>query len=324
MLEVNFGCDPEFIMFSHKVLDKSSGLTLPYIVPPAALIEDAGVKVTHKKDKKVLIEADEYQYSEDGAAIELQMNPTTDSEVFFDRIQDSLGNLASYASKYSLSIYKGVTGFFDLDTYWASRGTAFRNCVRFGCDADLVPQDYIERGLAEEGCEIDASKHPYRYCGGHIHMQALDSNPYLFIDNWEYAAILFDSLTGLINTALITDERLPEEYLRLTHYGKPGRVRLQIYDESKDIHGIEYRVMSNAWVHDKSLTFKLLDSLRASVEVMYNGLGREYYQRICKYVPNIYKAIITADTQYAKNLLELHTIPALQSISGISLDISSD
>jgi hypothetical protein len=109
---------------------------------------------------------------EDGAAFEFTVPPSTDFREVWERVQEC-AELTSQRilSRFpedcapTLSFLPAVA--FDVER-WAEEGEAFHWATRFGCDPQRDAFD-IER----EDRVIDASQHPWRYMGGHIHMSGV-------------------------------------------------------------------------------------------------------------------------------------------------------
>jgi len=301
-----FGTDPE--AFVYKEMVETEFGKIPIIIPPAALIADHNFPMEQIEDKKVLHKGDGFQWSEDGAAIEMQIKPHTSISGFYEQVQTGIQSLKIYLKDNGeLRLWINPLGFFDIDKYWKGRGEDFRMCVIFGCDPDQFPEKYVEIGLenpAEVG-EIDVSNHSYRYGGAHVHIQAPKSKPTIFFRNWEFCATIFDFFAGMLNTTFQRNQAtIIAEKARLLHYGKPGRIRLQTYNPEEKEYGIEYRVMSNSWLEDKDKTRKLLNTLDLAALVVENNLAEKFVNDFDKLIPDMYNTVITLDQKSAKNIFE--------------------
>lgn len=322
-LSHNMGCDPEVFIF-----DSGKYSVIPDIIPPAALVADYGIEFKEVDGKKVFIKGADYQWSEDGAAIELQMQPANDSNEFCRRVSSSLKGLSNWLGDIStkvglpLSFSKTPLGNFDTDKYWKGRGEEFQDCVRFGCDPDQFPGMYIDMGLdVPSRGEIDVSTHPYRYGGGHLHIQAIETNPKVYFPIWEYAAVVFDFIVGMTNTKEPrSNDVVKQERARLEYYGKPGRIRLQAYNPKKGLFGIEYRVMSNYWlstintdfwsygVNAQSIGVALIDKLLVAADVAAtlcetDGLAEIFVKEHEALIPAVYDSIMTLNKTRATEIL---------------------
>lgn len=290
-----FGTDPEAFIFDRNIPDPKLG-PIPNIIPPIALVKDFGATYIEIKGKKVLLSGDNFQWSEDGAAIELQMSPTNDPVVFWNRLQDAKLYLNLFLKPFNLkaSTYVPV-GYFDVKTYWKNRDEDFQSCVIFGCDPDRFPNMYMQMGLDKAvSKEINVSKHTYRYGGGHIHIQAPKKTPEIYINNWPTASIVFDFLAGLGN---VTAQRSPImkklEKFRLKYYGRPGRIRLQMYSQKPKLYGIEYRVLSNYWTRDYGTTYRNLMLLDIAASIIEKEQAQKFIGTFEKDIPQMYRSIVT-------------------------------
>lgn len=301
-LEHTFGTDPEVFVYEDLV-QTQYGL-IPEIIPPAALVEDFGMKLEPIKDKKVLISGNGFQWSEDGAAIEMQIDPQKTVRDFFGTVNRGINSLTNFLAPHGLKVWAKPLGHFDTKKYWEERGEEFQLCVVFGCDPDEFPMKYFDLGLEgkDHTEELDVSTHEFRYGGAHIHIQAPITDPKIYFKNWDTTAICFDFLVGMLNT---TFKRRPDiikyEKARLEYYGKPGRIRLQIYDKKNEIYGIEYRVMSNHFIRNFPMTRSLIHvmDLAASIAEIE---GERFAHDMDKLIPDMYNALITLDKKEAGSI----------------------
>lgn len=299
------GTDPE--AFIYRDSKRIGDYTIPVVIPPAALIEDFDMPFEIIKDKKVLLKDEidgNFQWSEDGAAIELQMLPTNSISEFTTRLSQAKRVLQTYLRKLGLSaVTNKPLGYFDLENYWKNRDDNFQSCVIFGCDPDIFPDLYLDMGLDKESEEIDATKHEYRYGGGHIHIQSPEENPYSYIENWSYMSIVFDFIVGVQNVLLSrNNQEIDMEMKRLEYYGRPGRVRLQSYDPDNEIFGIEYRPLSNLWTSKPQFTKLLLRSMDTAAGIVDDKYGEQFVDHFMKSIPDMYETLLTLDTKRAKEL----------------------
>ena len=303
-LKHNFGTDPE--VFVYKELIKTEFGNIPIIIPPAALIEDFNFPFEMIEDKKVLLSGKTFQWSEDGAAIEMQTAPTKSANKFVNTIGKGIITLKRYLAPHNLKVWINPLGYFDIEKYWKNRGEEFRMCVIFGCDPDEYPEIYYDLGLEEnkETQEIDVSNHPYRYGGAHVHIQAPKSEYTMFFKHKEFAPIIFDFLAGMLNTQF---KRVPSvilaEKARLIYYGRPGRFRLQTYDIDNNIFGFEYRVMSNSWLGKNSNTMSLLNVLDLATLIIQKGAAEKFVKDHEELIPEVYRTIIELDQANATEIL---------------------
>ncbi len=240
MFDTNFGTDPEVFIVDGNLS----------CVPPASLREDHGFQFL---DEITLVQEDDYKIIEDGAATEINVDPSNNIDILYDRIARAIEGVRKFASDtFGLGIKVSPAVQFDTEKFWNERGEEFRSCVMFGCDPDLD----IYSG--EYSPEIAADEVPERFGGGHIHMQAPENDNDLFENTYYYTTRLMDILVGSTAVAIKRDdsELIKEELKRLQYYGRPGKIRLQNYPTG--VKGIEYRTPSNFWIKDKTSANLLL------------------------------------------------------------------
>jgi hypothetical protein len=250
MFNTFFGTDPEIF-----VVDDGGNC-----VPPAALREDFGLEFV---DEKTLLNGDEWSIIEDGAATEINLEPTDNSDVMNKRLEDAINGVTSFMKdNYNLDTFIFPTVPFDIIKYWKERGEEFKDCVRFGCDPDLD----IYSGKYSE--EVTADDVPERFGGGHIHMQAPPDNMGFFDEAYYHTTILLDVLVGNSAVAFKRPNRewIDAEKKRLKYYGRPGKIRLQEYPDGTK--GIEYRTPSNFWITNPKVANGLLTLMNTVFNVV--------------------------------------------------------
>jgi hypothetical protein len=310
MIERFYGSDPEYFIYS-EYKQTASGL-IPDIIPPASLITDFNVPFTlSKNNKRILIEKPEYRWIEDGAAIELNYknpikNPSDFYSIAYGAFRDLNYLLDGISYKVTNKRFKVSTellGYFDLNKYWKSRDKSFTDCVRFGCDPDIFPKYYLFSGFEKENCKIiDASKHEYRYAGGHIHIQNMSSNSDVYLDNIELAPIIFDFIVGTTNVMINRDFKIiNQEKARLKYYGRPGRIRIQKYSPRKN--GIEYRPPSNQWLNNPYFINSIITSANIASTIIENNKASDFFYRFQDKITDMWYALTKHDKVLSKTLL---------------------
>jgi hypothetical protein len=311
-LSHNFGTDPEAFVYQELVQTQYGNI--PEIIPPAALVEDFGMKTVQVKDKKVLTSGFGFQWSEDGAAIEMQIEPQNTVRNFFTTVNRGINHLQQFLRPFGLNVWTKPLGHFDTKKYWENRGEDFQLCVVFGCDPDEFPMQYFELGLEgkDHTEELDVSSHEFRYAGAHVHIQAPIVSPSIYFDKWDTTAICFDFFVGMLNT---TFRRKPEiltyEKARLEYYGKPGRIRLQIYNHKENVYGIEYRVMSNHWMRNFPMTRALLYSMDLAATIAERE-GERFVEDKHKLISDMYSALVNMDQESAGKIYKKSMAWALE------------
>jgi len=185
-------------------------------------------------------------------------------------------------------------------------------CIPFQVqsDPDEFPETYYHLGLEKnlEVEEIDVSKHPYRYGGAHVHIQAPKSKSNMFFVYKEFTPIVFDFLAGILNTKFRRNQSLiTAEKARLNHYGRPGRFRLQSYDIDNNIFGFEYRVMSNSWLGNPKKTESLLYILEIATLIVQKGLAEKFVKDHEELIPEVYRIIRELDQSKATDIMIRNT-----------------
>lgn len=182
----------------------------------------------------------------DGLQVELHPSPAHCRETFAGNIQNCLvttqQHIRTKNKKYRLS-NKFVV---DLTEEVLKRLTP--EDLAIGCEPDKT----AHTGAAK-ACTIDGTKHFKRYAGGHLHFGGSSSDDpavKTLQKNIEESIILMDYLVALPWVLLDHSDANKE---RRKVYGRAGAYRVQP-------HGLEYRVLSNAWMNHPalmSLTFLL-------------------------------------------------------------------
>jgi hypothetical protein len=300
-----FGSDPEFFIYATN--KQTACGYIPDIIPPASLITDFGVKFTlSNNNKRILLEDTNYRWIEDGAALELNYKkPFNDTKEFYQVTNDAISNIRYLLSSVNRNfiLSKEVLGHFDIEKYWKNRDKSFTDCVRFGCDPDVFPQLYLMTGFEKENCKIvDASKHEYRYAGGHIHIQNMSKNSDVYLNNLELAPIIFDFFIGTTNVLCNRDNRiLEQEKARLKFYGRPGRIRIQQYSPRKN--GIEYRPPSNQWLNSVYNINSILASVNIAASIIENDNASKFFYKFQDKINDMWTALTTHNKILSLNIL---------------------
>lgn len=311
-MKTKFGTDPEFF-----AVDTNKESPYPYIVPPAALIMDGNMPYVEKhtvtadgrpKIVKVIHAEDTFSIIEDGAAFEINIEPTSEINVFGIRLNTAKKKLKELLEPYGLGLMDDIVGFFDVSNFWDGRGAEFKDCVTFGCDPDrsLYRDLHTEKGNKplelEEGGEVDVSTYPYRFGGGHLHIGVPnywlgDGN--LLSTTCYGISYMFDALVHTRNVVLHEgdNEAIEKELVRLEHYGSPGRFRLQP-------HGFEYRPLSNWWLREASTRKEILEVAEKIVWYIRNGGERSIDLFMNRFFDNrkeLYSALKSFDMDYCNS-----------------------
>lgn len=167
--------------------------------------------------------------------------------------------------------------------------------TRFGCDPD---EDLYN--LDVECRTEDASQHPWRYCGGHIHVSG---SPVIAQD--PHMAIACMVITAGLAATAFSD--VPElERQRLYRYGRPGKFRIQNYGITNPFGedyalGVEYRTPSCRWAGNWEIAQKVLRWAEIGItHLLETPLGKELHDELRE--PAI-SAILSTDQKLAGELL---------------------
>jgi len=178
---------------------------------------------------------------------------------------------------------------------WKNESETFQLCNQFGCDRDWDAFD------TERDCKVlDASKHPERYGGGHIHISGVEA-----IKKEPISAI--HSLALTVGLAAVAYTDTPElDRQRTFLYGKPGKYRPQsyghLYNEIPHTDaGIEYRTPSNRWTENWELGRRIFEAAEVGIKYLLEG------KLIDELLPELRipatEAILNCNQELAKELI---------------------
>lgn len=293
MAKILYGTDPE----KEAVYERDGEL---YALPPYFFRKYLGVQATDDPNHPVFLEGDGWKVHEDGANFEFSIRPSHNPRDLFDTVKQAEkaleDNILKLFPEHCLpNVHSLPTVNWDVDR-WQNEGEDFFMSTQFGCDPDEDVWD-----SEAEGSIMDASKFPFRFCGGHLHLSGspkIAEDPHLAIRCMAYTA-------GLAAVAFSDVPRLERD--RTFLYGKPGKFRVQNYGVNNPFGpdyaaGIEYRTPSTRWTGVWEIAQKVLSWAEIGVkELLENGLGAELDEKLEK--PAI-RAILKADQESALELLE--------------------
>lgn len=182
----------------------------------------------------------------------------------------------------------------------------------FGCTPSFSAYPPSEKQLQID--TVDAREYRVRAAGGHIH---LGHTQIPKMDDHRELVMLLDIIVG--NTCVLIDRDKGNRERRKL-YGRAGEYRLPPY-------GIEYRTLSNFWLHSSQLTSLVFGLCRLALSV-YFGTNKECVKAFLEACPieDIQKAINTNSYLLALknyNKLEPLIAKALGSYSHETYAISS-
>jgi hypothetical protein len=240
MSKLKFGADPEFAAVYEEDGEK-------FILPPVVLRSDFNCEFEENDRHPIFKRYGDTYVHEDGAAFEMSTPPSHDWREIWNKINEVKEIFGrEVLSRYPVcnpALYSLPAVKYQVDT-WINRGPEFQMATMFGCDPD---QDVYNTKVK---CKvIDATRHPWRYMGGHIHASGLKE-----IEESPLIAIRCMVITaGLAATAFTDVPDLEKE--RLFLYGKPGKFRVQNYPSGEV--GIEYRTPSTRWTDNLFMAEKV-------------------------------------------------------------------
>jgi hypothetical protein len=134
--------------------------------------------------------------------------------------------------------------------------TADREYVSLGCKPSL-------NAYGDHGREVPNPRElPFRFAGGHVHIGCNsynnddDRDKYNIKRNHKALVKAIDACMGMASVAMFDSIDSP---IRRQYYGLAGEYRLPK-------HGLEYRVLSNAWLMHPALAHWVFDMCRASMQ----------------------------------------------------------
>lgn len=295
-LNLLWGSDPE--MGASYVRDGNM-----YILPPYFFRKYRGVPVELDENHPthpVFLRGDGWMVHEDGAAFEMAVTPSENFRDLWERIQQgaaAVGReiLSQFPDDCEKEIQFLPTMAFDVPR-WAGEGEDFIWATRFGCDPQRDAFDY-----SREDSVVDASQHPWRYLGGHMHVSGCPS----ILDDVVRAIQIMAITAGCAGIAYSDVPNL--ENLRLFKYGLPGTFRVQDYGEDnpfgKDYRfGVEYRTISARWAGNWNLAENINRWMEIGIRnLVETKLGDEILQ---EYRNHAVSAILQSDQELAMEVLQ--------------------
>lgn len=292
MAKLLFGTDPEVFA----VYNKDGKL---YTLPPHFFRTKLGVEASDDKRHPVFFQTSTAKFHEDGAAFEMAIMPSHNPKDLFDRIHECMQQaeemiIGKFAEFCQPKLQCLPTVGFDVER-WKDEGEDFRMSTEFGCDPDLDAWDTEKKATV-----LDASKHPERYGGGHIHFSGSK-----FIQKDPILAVQMLSITAGVAAVAYSD--VPElDKARTFLYGRPGKYRVQQYGSrnqfGKDYAiGVEYRTPSNRWVSDWNIAEKVFEWGRIALEELLPK--KNAYDIVMEVSQSASNAILSANQEEAMGIL---------------------
>ena len=205
-------------------------------------------------------------------------------------MQEKIQELLLPYSEYTDGLFVLPSADYDYK-HWNTFGRAMICSNIFGCDAD-----YTAWNTKAAGQVVDASTHPERYFGGHIHFSGhplFESDPILAIK-------IFAITVGL---AASGNSPVPDLEARRTFlYGKLDKYRPQNYPDGSV--GVEYRTPSNIWTGkgNEAVAEKLFYYADLAINSLMNQVDKA--EKLVEELHSVTeKAILSCDQSKCKELL---------------------
>lgn len=257
-----WGADPEAFSV-YKVDGELNAL------PPYYFRKILGVPASDDPKHPVFISSKDFKLHEDGAAFEMTIKPSFSPKEVWDSIQECasaadaqiLGQFSDECSP----ILRFLPSVGWQVERWKNMPEDFFMSTRFGCDPS---QDAWN--LSKKSSVIDASLHPWRYGGGHIH---ISGSEYLAED----PILGIRCLSVTAGCAAIAFSDVPDlEKFRTFEYGVPGNFRIQRYGKKNPFGpeyavGAEYRTISNRWCSDWNLAKEIFTWAEIGIRNLLEG-----------------------------------------------------
>lgn len=228
---LTIGADPEFFL-----ADVRTGTVTPAI----GLIGGT-------KDKPIPIAGLEelrgYTMQEDNVMVEFNIPPCTEDYEFVDAINRSLSHLDKYiADKTNGTLVRDTNA----SRLFGLASLEHPQAKTFGCSPDFDAYAMGAPAPAIDAASLHEGSGAWRFAGGHIHVGYVDWLPHKlpyyvvahFLDFFVGASCAWDAMQGK----------------RGELYGSAGRFRPTPY-------GIEYRSLSNLWLHDQNSLNRVASSV---------------------------------------------------------------
>lgn len=235
----NIGSDPEIF-----VENKKGGL-----IPAFTFL---GSKKSPTKTSKG------YQAYWDGFQAEFTTEAVDCLAYHVDSIQDGLRTVIDSARKVDPDARLSIKTIFNIPPKLLLESQ--QQHVAFGCMPSL--NAYGMAGLKKDGRKVN-----YRSAGGHIHFGMKDTEGDKYTE--ETAGPVVKALDAILGVACISLFAKFDDPKRRKLYGIAGEYRLPK-------HGIEYRVLSNAWLSHPLITHLVFDLARRAVMLQQRGLFKHW------------------------------------------------
>lgn len=185
----------------------------------------------------------------DGTALEFNIDPANTAEIFERNMSTVLGEIRGMVGEEYEFDFSPVANF----------GKEYIDSLpekakELGCDPDFNAYT----GLPNPKPDADMG---FRTASGHIHIGWTENQDVTDPDHLEACRMLTKQLDITLG---VTSKIWDRDTVRSSMYGAPGAFRPKSY-------GVEYRVLSNAWVNDARLRRIVFDITMASAKKLVSG-----------------------------------------------------
>lgn len=200
-------------------------------------------------DKANPFKVDKGAVQVDGMALEFNIDPAANEEEFVTNVSTVLGKLRELVpAKYSFEFVPSAR----------FNGNHMRvqpeEAKELGCMPDFDPYTMADNPRPNGATTL-------RTASGHVHLgfvEGADPTDPAHIQRCAILAKHLDAFLGLRSLEWDTDQT------RRTLYGKAGAIRIKPY-------GLEYRVLSNAWLKDEKLVRFVYKQTQACIQHLMGG-----------------------------------------------------
>lgn len=201
----------------------------------------------------------------DGTAMEFNIDPASTSDEFVRNINAVRQQLGQFAPGYNL--IAAPVALYDKDYFASIPGTA----KMMGCDPDYNGWTYLQNPQPNPG------RRPMRTGAGHIHIGWTENAEVYDNEHFEMAAAMARQLDYYLGIWSLLWDKDPTRRLL---YGKAGAFRPKPY-------GMEYRVLSNAWLANPILTRWVYSAAyKGAEDFLNNSLAEDFYHNTAEEIIN--------------------------------------
>ena len=211
-----------------------------FLAKEGEVISAEGLIGGTKKEPK-LISDEGHAIQEDNVMAEFNIPACNNVDDFVSNITFVKDHIKTLASLYGLEVSPLASATLK------KKYLKTPQAKKFGCDPDYNVYTEDENNPVEATTKL-------RTCGGHIHVGY--DNP--SVEQSTKIIFAMDICLGLPSLALDTDDR------RREMYGKAGAFRFKSY-------GVEYRTLSNFWIHSELLTKWAFNNTIKAIEMVNSG-----------------------------------------------------